>query len=208
MTARIAILISGRGSNMATLIDAAQSDDFPGTVELVLSSHEDAGGLTLAREAGVEAVAVPRKAYKGKAAFEAAMSEHLAKAKIDFICLAGFMRVLSPEFVALWQGCMLNIHPSLLPLFPGLHVHEQALEAGVALSGCTVHLVTPDLDAGPIVGQAAVPVLPGDTPETLAARVQKAEHLLYPAAAARCLTGSIGGAPVTEQSGEVLLSLR
>jgi len=153
-------------------------------------------------------VAVARKAYKGKAAFEAAMSEHLAKAKIDFICLAGFMRVLSPDFVAQWQGRMLNIHPSLLPLFPGLHVHEQALEAGVALSGCTVHLVTPDLDAGPIVGQAAVPVLPGDTPDTLAARVQTAEHLLYPAAAARCLSGSIGGAPVTEQSGDILLSLR
>ncbi|MEM0928813.1 MAG: phosphoribosylglycinamide formyltransferase [Pseudomonadota bacterium] len=208
MTRRIAILISGRGSNMATLIDAAKAADFPGSVELVISSHEEAGGLVLAREAGVPAVAVPRKAYKGKAAFEAALSEELAKADIDFICLAGFMRVLSPEFVTPWNDRMLNIHPSLLPLFPGLDVHEQALEAGVAVSGCTVHLVTADLDAGPIIGQAAVPVMPSDTPQSLAARVQKAEHRLYPAALAHYLSGKLGGGPSVTQSEGCFLSLR
>lgn len=193
---------------MATLINAAQAPDFPGTIELVISSHEDAGGLALAREAGVPAIAVPRKSYKGKAAFEAAITERLDEAGIDFICLAGFMRVLSSDFVTAWDGRMLNIHPSLLPLFRGLDVHEQALDAGVALSGCTVHLVTPELDGGPIIGQAAVPVLPGDTPDTLASRVQKAEHLLYPAALERCLKGEIGTEPQMVQSGEILMSLR
>ncbi|MEO1042894.1 MAG: phosphoribosylglycinamide formyltransferase [Pseudomonadota bacterium] len=207
MTARIGILISGRGSNMATLINAAKADDFPGSIELVLSSHEEAGGLALALGAGVRAKAIPRKAYKDKKAFEEALSDELERAKIDFICLAGFMRVLSTDFVAQWEGKVLNIHPSLLPLFKGLNVHEQALAAGVAISGCTVHLVTPELDDGPIIGQAAVPVVPGDTPESLAARVQKAEHMLYPLALRHCLEGAVGEHMPTHQYDDIFLSL-
>ncbi|MEM9810982.1 MAG: phosphoribosylglycinamide formyltransferase [Pseudomonadota bacterium] len=195
MTHCIAILISGRGSNMAALIEASQEPGYPGSIELVLSSHEDAGGLAFARDAGIEAIAVPRKNFPSKQAFEAAMCEELTKREISFICLAGFMRVLSDTFVEGWKDRMLNIHPSLLPLFRGLHVHEQALQAGVAVSGCTVHLVTPELDSGPIIGQAVVPVLPGDTPDSLAERVQKAEHRLYPAALRRCLEGKASASP-------------
>lgn len=203
MTAKIAILISGRGSNMATIIEAQREGRIPAEIVLVLSNKDGAGGLALAKQAGIATAVVPSKG-KSRAEFEKDVLAALEDASADFVCLAGFMRVLSEDFVVRWNGRMLNIHPSLLPLFRGLHVHEQALEAKVAVSGCTVHYVTPELDGGPIVGQAVVPVEAGDTPETLAARVQKAEHLLYPAALAKCL----GGAPELPDTPGILLALR
>lgn len=203
MTKRIAILISGRGSNMTALIEAAKADDFPAEIALVVSNRADAHGLQRAEEAGIETAVIPHQG-KSRAVFDNEISDLLCSRDIDFVCLAGFMRVLSDAFVTAWEGRLLNIHPSLLPLFRGLHVHEQALEAGVAVSGCTVHLVTPELDGGPIVGQAVVPVTEGDTAETLAARVQRAEHLLYPAALRRCL--GVDPKPVSAEG--LLLSVR
>jgi phosphoribosylglycinamide formyltransferase 1 len=182
MTRRIAILISGRGSNMVSLIEAARSDDFPADIALVLSNRPDAGGLDRARQAGIEALAIDHKAYSTRESFEQALDAALRERNIDFICLAGFMRVLTPWFVERWAGRMLNIHPSLLPLFRGTHTHQRALEEGVLVHGCTVHFVVPELDSGPIVAQAVVPVVPGDTEETLAARVLVQEHTLYPQA--------------------------
>jgi phosphoribosylglycinamide formyltransferase-1 len=173
-----AILISGRGSNMAALIEAARASEYPARVAVVISDRAGAAGLALAREAGIEAFAIEAKA--GKAAFEAALDEALRARGIELICLAGFMRILSADFVGRWRA--LNIHPSLLPDFKGLHTHERALAAGKSEHGCTVHWVTAELDAGEIVAQARVPVLPGDDPERLAARVLEAEHALYPAA--------------------------
>lgn len=202
MTTRVALLISGRGSNMAALIDAMQRGTVDGAPVLVVSNIADAGGLGVAAEKGVPTAVVSHRG-KAREAFEAELQAVLEEAAAEFICLAGFMRVLSPDFVRRWEGRMINIHPSLLPLFRGLHVHEQALAAGVTVSGCTVHEVTPDLDAGPIIGQAVVPVMPGDDAESLSARVQKAEHVLYPAALARCL----GAAPRPVSDG-LLLSLR
>ncbi|MBZ6074754.1 phosphoribosylglycinamide formyltransferase [Microvirga puerhi] len=179
---RIAILISGRGSNMVSLIEAAQAAEFPGEVALVLSNRPDAGGLERAKAAGIEALAIDHKAYSTREGFEQALDAALRERDIDFICLAGFMRVLTPWFVERWEGRMINIHPSLLPLFRGTHTHQRALEEGVLVHGCTVHFVVPELDAGPIVAQAAVPVVPGDTEESLAGRVLTQEHLLYPQA--------------------------
>src|SRR5689334_1443420 len=179
---RVVILISGRGSNMLSLIEAAQASDFPAQVALVASNRPDAGGLGLAREAGIEALAVDHKAYSSRESFEQALDAALRERNIEFICLAGFMRVLTNWFVERWSGRMLNIHPSLLPLFRGTHTHERALAEGVLVHGCTVHFVVPELDAGPIVAQAAIPVVPGDTPDSLAARVLAQEHLLYPQA--------------------------
>jgi phosphoribosylglycinamide formyltransferase-1 len=163
---RVAILISGRGSNMASLIEAARAPDFPAEIALVLSNRPDAGGLARATEAGIEALAIDHKAYPDRESFEAAMDAALRERAIDLVCLAGFMRVLTPGFVERWAGRMLNIHPSLLPLFRGTHTHQRALEAGVLVHGCTVHFVVPELDAGPIIAQAAVPVVPG-TPRTV-----------------------------------------
>ncbi|GGY39544.1 phosphoribosylglycinamide formyltransferase [Parvularcula lutaonensis] len=203
MTTKIAILISGRGSNMATIIEAQRAGKIPGEIVLVLSNKDGAGGLALAKQAGIPTAVVASKG-KSRAEFEKGVQTALEEAGADFVCLAGFMRVLSEDFVVRWNGRMLNIHPSLLPLFRGLHVHEQAIEAKVAVSGCTVHYVTPELDGGPIVGQAVVPVKAEDTPDTLAARVQKAEHLLYPAALAKCL----GGEPEWDVQPGILLSLR
>ena len=182
MTRRIAILISGRGSNMVSLIEAARDPGFPGEIALVLSNRPDAGGLERAREAGIEALAVDHKAYSTRESFEQALDAALRERDIGFICLAGFMRVLTDWFVERWAGRMINIHPSLLPLFRGTHTHRRALEEGVLVHGCTVHFVVPELDAGPIVAQAAVPVLPGDTEDSLAARVLAQEHALYPQA--------------------------
>jgi phosphoribosylglycinamide formyltransferase-1 len=175
MTRRIAILISGRGSNMVSLIEAARDPGFPGEIALVLSNRPDAGGLERAREAGIEALAVDHKAYSTRESFEQALDAALRERDIGFICLAGFMRVLTNWFVERWAGRMINIHPSLLPLFRGTHTHRRA-------HGCTVHFVVPELDAGPIVAQAAVPVIPGDTEDSLAARVLAQEHALYPQA--------------------------
>jgi phosphoribosylglycinamide formyltransferase-1 len=179
---RVAILISGRGSNMLSLIEAAQASDYPAQITLVASNRPDAGGLDRAREAGIEALSVDHKAYSTRESFEQALDAALRERNVEFICLAGFMRVLTNWFVERWSGRMLNIHPSLLPLFRGTHTHERALAEGVLVHGCTVHFVVPELDAGPIVAQAAIPVVPGDTPVSLAARVLAQEHLLYPQA--------------------------
>ncbi|MCB8822076.1 phosphoribosylglycinamide formyltransferase [Microvirga rosea] len=179
---RIAVLISGRGSNMVSLIEAAQKTEFPGEIALVLSNRPDAGGLERAKASGIEALAIDHKAYSTRESFEQAIDEALRSRDIDFVCLAGFMRVLTSWFVERWEGRMINIHPSLLPLFRGTHTHKRALEEGVLVHGCTVHFVVPELDAGPIVAQAVVPVIPGDTEDSLAKRVLAQEHLLYPQA--------------------------
>ncbi|WP_135469291.1 phosphoribosylglycinamide formyltransferase [Crenalkalicoccus roseus] len=180
---RVAILISGRGSNMAALIAAAADPAWPAEIALVLSNRADAPGLARAAAAGVPTEVVESRRFRGdREGFERAMEEALLRHGAELVALAGFMRVLSPGFVRRWEGRLVNIHPSLLPAFPGLDTHARALAAGVRLHGCTVHLVSEGVDEGPILAQAAVPVLPGDTPETLAARVLEQEHLLYPAA--------------------------
>lgn len=183
MRRRVGILISGRGSNMASLIAAAREKDFPAEIVLVVSNRPEAPGLDLARQAGVKAVAVDHKTFKGdRAAHDAAIDDLLREAGVEIVCLAGYMRLLTPRLIEPWQGRMLNIHPSLLPAFPGLHTHERALAAGAAEHGCTVHVVTQTMDEGPILAQASVPVLADDTPETLAARVLAQEHIIYPRA--------------------------
>ena len=176
---RVAILISGSGSNMATLIES-MTGDHPARPVLVLSNRPSAGGLAKAAAAGVETAVIDHTAYESREAFETALDARLQSAAPDIICLAGFLRVLTPGFVGKWAGRILNIHPSLLPKYPGLNTHQRALDAGDAEAGCSVHEVTPELDAGPLLGQARVPVLPGDTAETLAARVLTMEHRLYP----------------------------
>src|SRR5271156_704418 len=181
MKRRVAILISGRGSNMAALIDAAKVSDFPAEIVVVISNRGDAGGLAIASESGVATLAIESKRFgKDRAAFEAALQAALDQHRIELICLAGFMRLLTAEFAQRWYGRMLNIHPSLLPSFPGLEPQAQALRAGVKISGATVHFVIPETDAGPIVMQGAVPVADDDTPETLAARILAVEHRIYP----------------------------
>ena len=180
---RVGILISGRGSNMAALLDAARDPDYPADIALVLSNRPLAAGLARAAEAGVPAQAIDHRRFGAdRAAHEAAIDAALRQAGVEIVCLAGYMRLLTPFLVDAWQGRMLNIHPSLLPAFPGLHTHERALEAGVKLHGCTVHLVTQTMDDGPILAQAAVPVLPDDSADQLAARVLAQEHRLYPMA--------------------------
>jgi len=183
---RVAILISGRGSNMQALIEAARGADYPGEVVLVVSSRSDAAGLAVARDAGVPTVVVDqarfRRENRDREAYDAELHAELTNANIEFVCLAGFMRILSDGFVRKWEGRILNIHPSLLPAFRGLKPQAQALAAGVAVSGCTVHYVVPELDAGPSIAQAEVPVLPDDTEATLSARILAAEHTLYPQA--------------------------
>jgi phosphoribosylglycinamide formyltransferase-1 len=183
MKRRVAILISGRGSNMAALIEGARADNFPAEIALVISNKPDAGGLALAKSSGIATLAIDSKPFgKDRAAFEAAMQAALDQHRIDLICLGGFMRLLTNDFVNRWMGRMLNIHPSLLPSFRGLDPHGQALRAGVKISGATVHFVTPEMDAGPIVMQGAVTVRDDDTAESLAARVLEIEHRIYPAA--------------------------
>lgn len=181
---RTAILISGRGSNMASLIAAAMEPDFPAEISLVVSNKPDAPGLQRTREFGIAAEAIDHKAFDSKADFEDAVSGALEAAGIELVCLAGFMRLLSNGFVDRWRDRLINIHPSLLPAFTGLNTHARALDAGVKLHGCTVHFVRAAMDNGPIIAQAAVPVLPGDTPDTLGERVLAAEHELYPKALA------------------------
>jgi phosphoribosylglycinamide formyltransferase-1 len=182
---RVAILASGRGSNMAALIAAAADPAYPADIALVLSNQPDAGALAAASQAGIAAVCVNHRPFgRDRAAHEAAIHAELLRHDIQTICLAGYMRLLTPFLVDAWAGQMLNIHPSLLPAFPGLHTHERALQAGAKLHGCTVHLVTEVMDDGPILAQAAVPVLPGDDADSLAARVLVQEHRLYPAALA------------------------
>jgi phosphoribosylglycinamide formyltransferase-1 len=189
VTKRVAILISGGGSNMVALAQSMQGDH-PARPVLVLSNDPQAGGLAKARGLGVPTVAIDHKPYgKDRAAFEAALQTALEQARPDIICLAGFMRILTPGFTAQWEGRMLNIHPSLLPKYKGLHTHARALEAGDAEHGCTVHEVTAALDDGPILGQARMKVLPVDTPDTLAARLLPLEHALYPAVLRRFADG-------------------
>jgi phosphoribosylglycinamide formyltransferase-1 len=189
---RVAILISGRGSNMAALIDAARAANYPAEIALVVSNVADAAGLALAANAGVTTAVLDHKPFgKDRGAFETALQNILDEHRIDLICLAGFMRLFTAEFVQRWSGRMLNIHPSLLPQFPGLDPHGQALRAGVKTSGATVHFVIPETDAGPIIAQECVPVLIDDTPDTLAARVLEAEHRLYPVALRRVIEGKI-----------------
>jgi phosphoribosylglycinamide formyltransferase-1 len=183
MKRRVAILISGRGSNMAALIEGARTENFPAEIALVISNKPEAGGLALAKSSGIATLAIDSKPFgKDRAAFEAAMQAALDQHRIDLICLGGFMRLLTNDFVNRWTGRMLNIHPSLLPSFRGLDPHGQALRAGVKISGATVHFVTPEMDAGPIVMQGAVTVRDDDTAESLAARVLEIEHRIYPAA--------------------------
>jgi phosphoribosylglycinamide formyltransferase-1 len=180
---RVAVLISGRGSNMASLIDAAKDERYPAEIVLVVSNRPDAAGLDRASREGIASVVIDHTRYgKDRGAFERALQDVLSAHHIDLVCLAGFMRLLTPWFVGQWEGRMLNIHPALLPAFKGLHTHERALAAGVKTHGATVHFVAPEMDSGPIIAQAEVPVLPGDTPETLAARVLAAEHQIYPQA--------------------------
>lgn len=189
---RVAILISGGGSNMVALADS-MTGDHPARPVLVLSNDPAAGGLAKAAAGGIPTAAVDHRPFRGdRAAFEAALLGPLEAARPDIICLAGFMRILTPGFVSRFAGRMLNIHPSLLPLYPGLDTHARALAAGDAEAGASVHLVTPELDGGPILGQARVPVAAGDTPETLAARVLAAEHRLYPAVLRRFAAGETG----------------
>jgi phosphoribosylglycinamide formyltransferase-1 len=199
MKRRVAVLISGRGSNMASLVSAARHQGYPADIVLVLSNRPNAAGLERAREAGIAARAIDHRPFGGdRAAHETAINAALLAAGVEIVCLAGYMRLLTPLLVGAWRGRMLNIHPSLLPAFPGLHTHARAIAAGVKLHGCTVHLVTERMDEGPILAQAAVPVLEGDTEDTLADRVLAQEHVIYPAALAAFASGRAAGhAPAT-----------
>jgi phosphoribosylglycinamide formyltransferase 1 len=180
---RVAVLISGRGSNMTALIEAAKAHDYPAAIVLVVSNVPDAAGLARAKQDGIATAVVDHRTFGAdREAFERALDAQLAAQRIDIVCLAGFMRLLTPWFVTRWNGRMLNIHPALLPEFKGLHTHRRALEAGVARHGATVHFVVPEMDSGPIIVQDSVPVVPGDTEETLATRVLAVEHKIYPQA--------------------------
>jgi phosphoribosylglycinamide formyltransferase-1 len=191
MKRRVAILISGRGSNMAALIQAALAVDFPAEIAVVISNRADAGGLEKASASGVPAITIESKPFgDDRAAFEAVLESALNKHNVDLICLAGFMRLFTAAFVQRWYGRMLNIHPSLLPSFPGLEPHAQALRAGVKISGATVHFVVPETDAGPILMQGAIAVRDDDTPDTLAQRILGLEHRIYPEAL-RLVAGGI-----------------
>lgn len=188
---KIAILISGRGSNMASLLRLREDSDFQGKFALVLSNRPDAKGLEVAAQAGISTVALDHKAFPDRESFDKAMNDVLANHGIDLVILAGFMRILSPWFVKQWHGRLINIHPSLLPLFRGIDTHQRALEEGVRIHGCTVHFVVPELDAGPIIAQAVVPVQPNDDAETLSERVLRQEHILYPAAVKMLCSGDV-----------------
>ena len=186
---KLAVLISGRGSNLQSLIDACAADQYPAEISFVVSNRPQAPGIERAKKAGIETLIIDHKEFgtaekkyeDGREDFDAALDAALSEAGVDYVCLAGFMRILSPELVTKWRGRMINIHPSLLPAFKGINVHERMIARGVKISGCSVHFVTTQMDAGPIIGQAAVPVLPGDDAEILAARILKEEHKLYPA---------------------------
>ena len=198
---RVAVLISGRGSNMAALIEAAQAKDYPAEIALVLSNKPDAGGLVTARAAGIATEVVHHSIYgKDRAAFERALQAVLEKHRIDLVCLAGFMRLLTPWFVGHWQNRVLNIHPALLPAFKGLDTHKRALEASAKVHGATVHFVVPEMDAGPIIMQGAVTVRTDDTVDTLSARVLTVEHRIYPRA-----LGLVAEGRVTVQNGRCLI---
>jgi phosphoribosylglycinamide formyltransferase 1 len=213
MKRRVAILISGRGSNMAALIKAAAADDYPAEIVVVISNRADAGGLDKAKASGVATAVIESKPFgKDRAGFEAALQGLLDQHKVELICLGGFMRLFTADFVQRWYGRMLNIHPSLLPAFPGLDPHGQALRAGVKISGATVHFVIPETDAGPILMQGAVSVSDHDTSETLSERILEVEHRIYPdalrllATGAVKLDGDICKTPDSAGSGNFLIS--
>lgn len=213
MKRRVAILISGRGSNMAALIKAASADDYPAKIVLVVSNRADAAGLEKARASGVATVVIESKPFgKDRAAFEAALQAELDRHDVELICLGGFMRLFTADFTRAWYGRMLNIHPSLLPSFPGLDPHGQALRAGVKISGATVHFVIPETDAGPILMQGAVAVSDHDSVETLSERILEVEHRIYPdalrllATGAVRLEGEICKTPDSAGSGNFLIS--
>jgi phosphoribosylglycinamide formyltransferase-1 len=192
MKRRVAILISGRGSNMAALIAAAQAKDFPAEIVVVISNRSDAGGLQKAEASGIPTVSIESKPFGGdRAAFEAVLQAALDQHRVELICLGGFMRLFTAEFVQRWYGRMLNIHPSLLPSFPGLDPQGQALRAGVKISGATVHFVIPETDAGPILMQGAVAVHDEDSADTLASRILEIEHRIYPDALRLVASGQI-----------------
>lgn len=192
--ARVAVLISGRGSNFAALLEASAAADYPARIVACLTDTPGAKGLEIAQNADIPTVTVPRTDYDNRPAFEDALHTAITEHTPDIICLAGFMRILSAGVVTRWEGKMLNIHPSLLPSFRGLDTHARALEAGAKIHGATVHIVTPAMDDGPIIAQAAIPVAPNDTPQSLAARVLAVEHKLYPAALAHHLRPSANAA--------------
>ena len=177
---RVAVLISSRGSNMQALVNASKTDDFPAEIVTVLSNNPEAAGLEFAKSHDIPTKVINHRDFEDRESFDEALSEFLSAERVDLICLAGFMRLLTPDFVNRWRDRIVNIHPSLLPAFKGLHVHERALESGTRFTGCTVHYVRPEMDDGPIIAQAVVPILRDDTPETLAARILVEEHKIYP----------------------------
>ncbi|HEX4043824.1 MAG TPA: phosphoribosylglycinamide formyltransferase [Xanthobacteraceae bacterium] len=196
---RVAVLISGRGSNMAALIEAAKAEDYPAEITLVLSNRPDALGLERAREAAIPTAVVDHRPFGGdREAFERALDAELTARRIELVCLAGFMRLFTPWFVARWSGRLLNVHPALLPQFKGLDTHRRALEAGVKRHGATVHFVVPETDAGPIIVQDSVAVLDGDTEATLVARVLEVEHRIYPQALRLVAAGQVKFAPANQ----------
>ncbi len=196
---RTAILISGRGSNMMSLVEAARDPAYPAEIVIVISNRPDAGGLEWAKDQGIQTLGLDHKRYKSREDFEAELDTALGAARVDLVACAGFMRLMTTGFVERWAGRMLNIHPALLPSFKGLHTHERAIEAGVRIAGCTVHLVSPDMDEGPILAQAAVPVFESDTVETLGARVLAAEHRIYPQALADFVRSGVTAKAVEKQ---------
>jgi phosphoribosylglycinamide formyltransferase-1 len=198
---RVAVLISGRGSNMMALIEAAKARDYPAEIALVVSNRPDAQGLARAHEQGVATAIVDQSAYGDRESFERAIDGELQAHQIDLVCLAGFMRLLTPWLVARWSGRMLNIHPALLPQLKGLHTHRRALAAGLRQHGATVHFVVPAMDSGPIVAQERVPVCEGDTEETLAERVLAVEHRIYPQALRAVAEGRLRLAPSDIEQG-------
>lgn len=187
---RTAILISGRGSNMMALVETARRPDYPAEIVAVLSNRPQAAGIDWAREQGIKAYALDHKAYATREAFEDQLHAALIAEKVELVVCAGFMRLMTASFVDRWAGRMINIHPSLLPLYPGLHTHARAIADGVRIAGCTVHFVVPEMDAGPIIAQGAVPVLDGDTPDTLADRILAVEHRIFPHALALVASGT------------------
>ncbi len=179
---QIAVLISGNGSNLQAIIDAANDPSYPAEVAIVISNRPDAYGVKRAEKAGIKTVVIDHKNYETRADFEVELQSQLTKQAIDLVCLAGFMRVLNAEFVELWRDKMINIHPSLLPAYKGLNTFQRAIDDGVRFAGCTVHYVVPEMDAGPIIMQAVVPIQQNDTKDTLATKIQQQEHKMYPAA--------------------------
>ena len=188
---RVGILISGRGSNMTALVEAAQAPDYPAEIVGVLSNRAAAPGLAVAASHGIATASLAQSLVPSRDMFDDLMTQVLESWEVDIVCLAGFMRILGEDFVNRWSGQLINIHPSLLPAYKGLHTHERALADGATTHGCTVHFVTPGLDEGPAILQAEVPVLPGDTPETLSARVLVEEHRIYPQALRMLATGQV-----------------